>query len=92
MSNGKAVYVLEGTFRDAYLKKNPAAAEMKRNRYKLTYARKDMLQRQEIAEDADGKQSFHVMVTNVKVNPDVDEKIFEYTPPTDVRVQDATGR
>jgi len=91
--DGEAVYVLEGTFQDAYLKKNPASAERGKTRHKIRryYAKKDMLERNEIAHDTNGKLSYHLVVTNVKVNPEVDEKLFEYTPPPGAQVRDMTG-
>jgi len=88
--DGRKMYVLEGTAKPD----QPRAILLSKVKYYLD--QEQMLFRRMVAYDKEGNEFSRFDLTNVKINEEIDPKLFEYTPPAGARVvdrtQDAAGK
>lgn len=86
------VYVMEGTFNDAYLKKNPKYEHLMVFvvHVKFFVGQKTMYPYRTIWYDEEGHETNREDATSVKLNEKVDEKLFNYVPPKGAEVIDRT--
>ncbi|HUW56179.1 MAG TPA: DUF2092 domain-containing protein [Planctomycetota bacterium] len=86
-------YVIEGTLKESFIKQVPDPRMLKAftGKVKLFIGQDDMFPRRMTGQNADGQQSMSMDITNLKLNGQVDESLFRYTPPADAQVTDETG-
>jgi outer membrane lipoprotein-sorting protein len=84
--DGRSMYVLEGTPKAG----QPEARMLSKIMY--FFDQETLVMRRMVTLDKAGKESSRFDLTNVKTNGELDPKLFDYTPPPGVQVQDMTGR
>ncbi len=86
--DGRKVYRVEGTIRDDA----PNAEQMKAIMSKITLYvdQENLVVSLVVMSDAEGKEVGRMEIKNLKLNHEVDPKVFDYTPPAGARVRDMT--
>ena len=88
--NGVESYVIEGTVNASQAAANPAAAMMlqKKQRVKMCIDVKTGVMHHTETFDAAGTTTMLMQLSNIKIDPGVNDAVFTYTPPEGVTVVD----
>ena len=92
--DGQTCWVLEGTPKAkaaAPARRGPMGqAEPETGKIRMYVGQADLFTHRYLLYDKAGNQTAETVMSNVKVNPKLDEKLFKYTPPAGARVIDMT--